>query len=92
MPCRIGITTDPEARRVYWQKQAIGLANWQVLEMFRSKAAAKEYETQYALRHGCKVAPGDLDLLGREKELATEHEYWWYVYHFDYEPEKPNHI
>lgn len=91
MPCRVGITTDPESRQAYWQNQTTGFTNWQILEIFRSKAAAKEYETAYALRHGCKVAPGDFDLLGREKESAIEHD-WWYIYHFDYETEKPNHM
>jgi len=84
MPCKVGITTNPEARRAYWQTRAAGFTNWQILEMFRSKAAAKEYATAYALRHKCEAVPGDLDFLDREKDLATEHEYWWYVYHFDY--------
>ena len=51
MPCKVGITTDPEAGQAYWQSQTIGFTNWQILEIFRSKAAAKEYETAYALRH-----------------------------------------
>jgi hypothetical protein len=92
MPYKIGITTNPEERRAYWQNRTTGFTNWQILEIFRSKAAAKEYETEYALRHACEAAPSDLDFLGREKELATEHEYWWYVYYFGYEMEKPNHM
>ena len=86
MPCRIGITTNAEARRIFWQNQATGFANWQILEIFRSQAAAKEYETQYALRHGCEAALGDSDVLGMEREPTTEQE-WWYVYHFDYTTE-----
>jgi len=86
MPCKIEITTNPEARRVYWQNQAKGFTNWQMLEIFRSKAAAKEYETAYALRHGCEAPLGDSDVPVTAKESATEHE-WWYVYHFDYETE-----
>jgi hypothetical protein len=84
MPCRIGMTTNPEAGQAYWQNQAIGFTNWEILEIFRSKAAAKEYETYYALRHGCEASLGasGSPILGREP--ATEHE-WWYVYHFDYE-------
>jgi hypothetical protein len=92
MPYKIGITTNPEERRVYWQNRTTGFTNWQILEIFRSKAAAKEYETEYALRHGCEEAPGDLDFLGREKESVTDHEYWWYVYCFGYETEKTNHM
>lgn len=86
MPCKVGITTNPEARRVYWQNQATGFANWEILNIFRSKAAAEEYETAYALRHGCEAAPVDSDALGKAKESATEYE-WWYVYHFDYAKE-----
>jgi len=86
MPCKVGITTDPEARRAYWQNQAIGFMNWQILNIFRSKAAAKEYETAYALRHGCEAALGDSDALGTAKESATEYD-WWHVYHFDYATE-----
>jgi hypothetical protein len=86
MPCKVGITTDPEARRTYWKDQTIGFTNWQILDTFRSKAAAKEYETAYALRHGCEVALGDSDAFGKAKESATEYE-WWYIYHFDYATE-----
>jgi hypothetical protein len=84
MPCKVGITTDPEAGEAYWQSQTIGFTNWQILEIFRSKAAAKEYETHYALRHGCEAPLGapDSPIIGRKP--ATEYE-WWYVYHFDYE-------
>jgi hypothetical protein len=84
MPCKVGITTNPEERQAYWQNQVTGFTNWQILEIFRSKAAAKEYETAYVLRHGCEAVPDDLDFLGREKESATEHD-WWYVYHFDFD-------
>ena len=83
MACKIGITTNPEARLVYWQNQATGFKNWQILEIFRSKAAAKEYEAAYAFRNGCEAELGDSDAPGTAKESETEHE-WWYVYHFDY--------
>jgi hypothetical protein len=86
MPCKIGITTNLEARRLYWQNQTKGFTNWQILNIFRSKAAAKEYETAYALRHGCEMAPGDADAPATGREPTTEQE-WWYVYHFDYETE-----
>lgn len=86
MPCKIGITTTPESRRIYWQSQAIGLTNWRILETFRSKAAAREYETAYALRHGCEAELGDSDSPRMAREPTTEQE-WWYIYHFDYAPE-----
>ena len=84
MPCKIGIAMNPEGRRVYWESQAAGFANWEILELFRSKAAAKEYETAYALRHGCEADLGGSDVPGTSREPVTEHE-WWYIYHFDYE-------
>jgi hypothetical protein len=84
MPCKVGITTNPEARRAYWHDQAQGFTNWQILEVFRSKAAAKEYQTAYALRHGCELLPVDADAPGTGREPTTEQE-WWYIYHFDYE-------
>ncbi len=85
MPCRIGITADPEARRVYWQNQVAGFANWEILETFRSRTAAKEFETAYALRHRCEASLGDADMPVTAREAATEHD-WWYVYHFDFAP------
>ena len=86
MLCKVGITTNPEEKREYWQNQTTGFANWQILEIFRSKTAAKEFETAYALRHGCEAELGGSDVPVTEKESATEHD-WWYVYHFDYETE-----
>ena len=86
MQCKVGITTNPESKQVYWQNQATGFTNWQILEIFRSKAAAKEYETAYALRHGCEAELGDSDSPITAMEPTKEHE-WWYIYHFDYAPE-----
>lgn len=73
MPCRVGISTDPDARRVYWQNQVVGFANWRILKSFRGKAEAQEYETQYAERYGCQAFPGGPDTPGT-----------WYVYRFDF--------
>ncbi|MGQ9546978.1 MAG: hypothetical protein ACUVTR_07550 [Dehalococcoidia bacterium] len=87
MPCRIGITTKPEAAQVYWQDRAIGFANWQILEVFRSKAAAKEYETAYALRHECEAQLDNRDAPNAVRDSGTIYD-WWYVYHFDYETVK----
>jgi hypothetical protein len=80
------MTTNPEAKQEYWHSQTTGFMNWEILEIFRSKTAAKEFETAYALRHGCEAKLGDSDVPVTERESATEHD-WWYVYHFDYEAE-----
>jgi hypothetical protein len=86
MPCKIGITMNPDEKRVFWENQAAGFTNWQILELFRSKAAAQEYETAYALRHGCEADLGGADVPGTSREPMIEHE-WWYIYHFDYKAE-----
>jgi len=73
MPCRVGITTDPETRRAYWQRQVVGFKNWRILAKFRSKQKAQDYETSYAARSGCQAHAGGPDVPGT-----------WYVYRFDY--------
>ena len=73
MPCRVGITTDPDTRRAFWQAQVVGFANWRILTTFRSKEKAQEYETWYARRYGCQAYAGGPDAPGT-----------WYVYRFDY--------
>jgi hypothetical protein len=88
MPCRIGITTDPEGMRDYWQSRVTGFTNWEILNMFRSEAAAKEYETGYALRNECEATLGAADGPRTARESKTQYD-WWYVYHFDYAAEKP---
>ena len=73
MPCRVGITTDPEGRRAYWKSQVVGLKNWRILKSLADKAKAQEYETQYATRYGCQAHAGGADAPSL-----------WYVYRFDY--------
>ena len=73
MPCRVGITTDPEARRAFWQSRVVGFTNWRILKTFRSRIAAQQYETEYASRYGCRAAPGGAHAPGP-----------WYIYRFDY--------
>jgi hypothetical protein len=64
MPCRVGITTDPDARRAYWQNQVVGFTNWRILKSFKRRAEAQEYETQYAARYECQAALGGADASG----------------------------
>lgn len=73
MPCRVGITTDPETRKAYWKTKVVGFKDWRILKSFRSRKQAQEYETWYANRYGCKSAPGGADASGTQ-----------YVYRFDY--------
>jgi len=64
MPCRVGITTDPDTRREQWRSQVVGFTNWKVLDSFRSRAAAQEYVTWYARRYGCHAYHGGADVPG----------------------------
>ena len=73
MPCRVGITTDPETRRAYWEGQVVGLTGWQIVANYRSRDEAQRHETRYAQTHGCEASPGGADASGT-----------WYVYRFDY--------
>ena len=43
MPCRVGVTTDPIARKAYWEKQVIGLSNWRILATYKKKSEAVEH-------------------------------------------------
>lgn len=74
MPCRVGMTTNPESRKKYWESQVVGLSNWKILATARSKTKAQELEIQYAQKYGCNYHPG-----GDGPEKAT-----WYVYYFKY--------
>lgn len=74
MPCRVGITTDPDTRKAYWESRVVGLENWRILKRFSTKEVAQEYETEYAKRNGCQAHPG-----GASDVYGT-----WSVYRFDY--------
>lgn len=73
MPCRVGITTDPEGRKAAWERRVVGLTGWRILGSYRSRAEAQQRETQYAQRTGCQASPGGADAPGT-----------WHVYRFDY--------
>ena len=44
MPCRVGITTDPQKRRKYWESRVIGLENWRTHGIHLSKEDAQKEE------------------------------------------------
>ena len=73
MPCRVGITTDPDRRKAEWESKVVRLRNWRILNSYRSREKAQEHETRYAKRYGCQAAPGGAEAGGT-----------WYVYRFDY--------
>ena len=73
MPCRVGITTDPQTRRAYWNNQVVELKNWNILAQYPTKVQAQQHENRYAARTGCRAHAGGPDTPGT-----------WYVYRFDY--------
>jgi len=73
MPCRVGITTNLDARKAFWESKVYGLTNWRVLAGYRSREEAQAHETRYANRYNCQSSPGGGKARGS-----------WYVYRFDY--------
>lgn len=73
MPCRVGITTNPELRKRQWEAKVVGLTNWRILGTYRNRAEAQDREDKYAERHGCRAHHGGADAAGM-----------WSVYRFDY--------
>lgn len=73
MPCRVGITTDPERRKKEWESQVVGLKNWRILGTHSTRKAAQDHEDRYARQHNCEAHHGGADASGP-----------WHVYRFDY--------
>lgn len=77
MGCRIGMTTNLDQRKAYWESQYPTLRDWQVLAgPFNSKNDAQKMETELAQKHRCDSHPGgdDPDYPGA----------LWYVYGFNF--------
>lgn len=75
MPCRVGISTNPDERKRYWSGRVTGLRDWRIVSRHSTKSAAQRAETDYAERSGCVANPG-----GAGPERAT-----WLVYRFTYD-------
>lgn len=73
MPCRVGISTNPEARRADWERRVVGLRNWRIIGTHYTRIEAQAQEDDYANRHGCISHGGGRDARGP-----------WHVYRFDY--------
>lgn len=73
MQCRVGMTTNPDERKAYWERQVVGFSNWQILGKYQSREKAQEAETLYARKFGCQAHPGGQESGGQ-----------WVVYKFDY--------
>jgi hypothetical protein len=73
MACRVGITTDPAARKAYWESQHPNLSGWTILGWYPTKQQAQNREDSYARAHGCVAHAGGPDVAGP-----------WAVYTFNY--------
>ena len=73
MLCRVGITTDPEKRKSYWNNQVIGFKNWRILQKYANKKDAQTHENRAAKKYNCIAHAGGPDTPGI-----------WYVYKFEY--------
>lgn len=73
MPCRVGITTNPQERRAFWESQVHGLRNWRILAKYSTKKEAQDHETRHALSYNCKASGGGRDADGI-----------WHVYKFEF--------
>lgn len=73
MPCRVGITTNPDERKTHWQSKVVGFKNWRIIGRYQSRQRAQDHENRYARQNGCKAHAGGSDAPGT-----------WHVYRFDY--------
>jgi len=77
MACRIGMTTNPNQRKAYWESQYPTLKDWQILAgPIVSKTEAQKKETELANQYGCESHPGGDD---PDSQGAS-----WYIYAFNY--------
>ena len=74
MHCRIGITTDPAARKQEWLRRFPFLRNWTILSKHDTKTDAQAAGQAAALLGGCTAYPGGP---GPGRAL-------WYVYYFEH--------
>ena len=76
MACRIGITTNLQARKAHWQSVHPTLNSWQILGGPTSKSDAQAIETKLAKQYNCEAYPG-----GDDPDDGSNQ---WYVYGFNY--------
>lgn len=74
VPCRVGITTDTEACREYWEARVTGFRGWRIVSVHTSRPAAKDAEVEYARRFGCESQSGEGALVAS-----------WSLYRFTYD-------
>ena len=73
--CRVGMTTDKEGRKAYWEGEISNITHWEWFGPYNSREDAQTAETNLASLYGCESHPG-----GRDPEGNPQ----WWVYKFTY--------
>ena len=81
MPCRVGITTDPEQRKMYWAGRVAGFKNWQTHGWHWDKKDAQAEEDY--LVENCSAFE-DRGTCHGKAGGGSPRENGWTVYSFDY--------
>ena len=81
MPCRVGITRDPETRKAYWEGQVVGLSNWSQTYIGSKADAQSEEDTRQA---DCTLS-GNRGTCHAHAGGGDPEAWGWYVYEFDYD-------
>jgi len=77
MACRIGITSNQEQRKKFWEGQYPNLGDWKILAgPLDTKGEAQILETKFAQDYGCVAHAGGDD---PDSPFAK-----WWVYYFKY--------
>ena len=75
MPCRVGMSTNPQERRQYWSGQVRNLHNWRILASGLTYEQALAREENEARQRGCVAEPGGPRMDGPV----------WSVYYFEHD-------
>ena len=76
MPCRVGITTDPDRRKREWRREHPHLHGWRTLMVCSSKKEAQRVENLKARKLECASSGG-----GDDSSYSGKR---WHVYYFKY--------
>lgn len=58
MGCRVGISTNPEARKAFWKTQYKNFRDWQIVSNGLTREQAQTMETDLANKYACEAWHG----------------------------------
>lgn len=79
MPCRVGMTTNPQRRKSEHENDVRNLRNWQIIASGLTREEAAEREQREAQTRGCDRHGG-----GADPDRPRE----WSVYYFQHDGKK----